>query len=173
MFWKRRKRGKVQEDAMHPRFGLVRLEGYVWEPARKIKISLWDREFEIAIWFEGEDKDGQVRSISGLQEQSYDKFLKIMKTEKERIQENIMKDVHFKNVQEAKEASIPKHVHFSRKGECALFFENKMCEKEYEDELDTGFAIVLLPKIEYITSEYCYDCMSGRENTDQIQEFKN
>lgn len=160
MFGKKKKQNRT---LTHPQLGELRYKGLGWAPTATARMELWDKTYEISLEFIAEEEEEPNRR----QEEAFEKFNRILPAQKDAIEQIILKCTDWDGTGCAGDRFIPRDASFSRKGECVLFFEDTQDtqdERPYGYDLDMGFALFLLPKLEFGPTEYFFDCIIGYES---------
>ena len=152
MFGKKKKQIKT---LMHPKLGELKFGLDFWEPTSKTKLALWNRVYDVSLWFVAENIE---ENINQNQETAFEQLNKIIVEQKCTIEKLILEHSEAENEKDADNRFIPKYIVFSRNGECALFCEDTT-EGSYDDDLNAGFAVLLIPQLIFTSSEECFDFM--------------
>lgn len=155
-----KKKDKEVKCKIHPSLGEIRYVGIGWKKTEKIKVTLWSNTYDISLCFIAKTVEEDVNEK---QVDSLEKFRNVVKEQKKKIEELIMKYFECDNEENSSHRFAPEEILFSQNGECALFYKDAD-EGNYDDP-DAGFAMFLIPKLMYEDTENCLYYILGHENS--------
>lgn len=166
-FIKKREK-KAPKVIMHSELGELRYVINGWETVSAVKLDLWGKSYNVSLNFYADTEEDEPNSD---QENAYQKFRGIM-VEQRNVIERLLLDYSKEEIMEnAGDRILPRNVEFSRKGECALFFEDTEDGIAYEDDTNAGIALFLIPRILIDSSENCFDYMCGYRDTSMREDL--
>lgn len=149
----------IVKDKNNPILGELKYTEVAWKKVEKEKITLWTKTYELPVNFAASSASVDV---SEQQLASIEIFRKMFVEQKKQIEEMIMYAIECKTEEDSIQTFIPTEIMFSQEGKCALFFQDP--EVEYNEDVDTEFGLMLLPKMELFDGEdVLYEMLSGED----------
>lgn len=154
MFWK--KKVKVNNCKTHPSLGEMKYLAVGWRLTEKVKMILWNQTYDVPVSLVTPSVEDDVNEK---QVDSMEKMRSIIVELKSKIEEVIMQYLKSDDEEESCRRFVYEDIYISQNGECALFARDADAE-EYDD-LGSGFAMFLVPKIMLYSPEDCLDFVLG------------
>lgn len=151
-----KKKNKKADCKIHSSLGEIKYVGIGWEKTEKIKVTLWSKTYDISLCFIAKTVE---EDINEKQLVSLEKFRNVVEEQKNQIEKLIMECFECDNEENSSRRFIPKDIIFRQNGECALFVKDAD-EEDYND-IDTNFAIFLVPKLMVEDPENSLDYILG------------
>ena len=155
-----KKKDKAVKCKFHPSLGEINYVGIGWKKTEKVKVRLWSKTYDISLCFIAKTVE---EDINEKQMASLERFRNVVEEQKNQIEKLIMECFECDNEENSSRRFIPKDILFRQNGECALFVKDAD-EEDYND-IDTNFAIFLVPKLMAEDPENSLDYILGGEDS--------
>lgn len=154
MFWK--KKVKVDNCKTHPSLGEMKYLGVGWKLTEKVKMTLWNKAYDVPVCLVTSSVEEDVNEK---QADSMEKLRSVIAEQKSKIEEVIMQYLKSDDEEDSCRRFVHEDIYISQNGECALFARD--ADEEEYDDLGSGFAMFLVPKIMLYSPEDCLDFVLG------------
>lgn len=158
---KNKKKNIIEEKPVHPVLGEMEYLGISWILTEKLELKLWNQIYKIPLYFYA---DSEKDDITEEQVIAFKELKNVIIEKQHEIEAGIMDYVKYEEIDNEEiliDRLIPCYIKFSRKGECALFVEDTAEDGIYNDDTETAFALVLLPKLVRWGAEDTQDFLNG------------